>query len=54
MLFRSLFDALEMEFRTMRTRRDPGCPVCGDSPTVTELIHYEEFCNGVGIGAGAH
>lgn len=39
-----LFDALAVEFRTLRTRRDPGCPVCGDTPTIHELIDYEEFC----------
>jgi adenylyltransferase/sulfurtransferase len=39
-----LFDALSMEFRTLKTRRDPACPVCGDSPTITELIDYHEFC----------
>ncbi|MFH1540109.1 MAG: molybdopterin-synthase adenylyltransferase MoeB [bacterium] len=40
-----LFDALRMEFRYMKTRRDPACPVCGDNPTITELIDYEESCN---------
>ena len=39
-----LFDALAVEFRTLRTRRDPGCPVCGETPTINELIDYEEFC----------
>jgi molybdopterin/thiamine biosynthesis adenylyltransferase/molybdopterin converting factor small subunit len=39
-----LFDALTMEFRTLKTRRDPECPVCGDHPTITELIDYHEFC----------
>jgi adenylyltransferase/sulfurtransferase len=39
-----LYDALEMEFKTIRVRKDPGCPVCGENPTVTELIDYEEFC----------
>ncbi len=42
-----LFDALSMDFRQMKLRRDPQCPVCGDHPTVTELIDYEEFCNGL-------
>ncbi|MBI4498013.1 MAG: molybdopterin-synthase adenylyltransferase MoeB [Chloroflexi bacterium] len=49
-----LFDALSMEFRQMRLRRDPNCPVCGDTPTITDLIDYEEFCNGVGVGVAAH
>ncbi|MQC19098.1 MAG: molybdopterin-synthase adenylyltransferase MoeB [Chloroflexi bacterium] len=39
-----LIDALTMEFRTMKTRRDPSCPLCGDNPTVTELIDYDQFC----------
>jgi adenylyltransferase/sulfurtransferase len=39
-----LFDALRLRFREMRLRRDPGCPVCGDAPTVRELIDYERFC----------
>ncbi|HUF09135.1 MAG TPA: molybdopterin-synthase adenylyltransferase MoeB [Rhodothermales bacterium] len=39
-----LFDALEMSFRTLKVRRNPDCPVCGDHPTVTELIDYEQFC----------
>jgi molybdopterin/thiamine biosynthesis adenylyltransferase/molybdopterin converting factor small subunit len=39
-----LIDALSMEFRTMKLRRDPACPLCGDHPTVTELIDYDAFC----------
>jgi adenylyltransferase/sulfurtransferase len=39
-----LFDALDMEFRTMKIRRDPECPVCGDHPTITEPIDYDQFC----------
>ena len=39
-----LFDALEMKFREVRVRRDLTCPVCGDNPTIHELIDYEEFC----------
>ena len=39
-----LYDALAMEFRTVNIRRDPDCPICGDNPTVTELIDYEAFC----------
>lgn len=39
-----LYDALSMEFRTMKVRRDPSCPVCGDRPTITSLVDYEEFC----------
>jgi len=38
------FDALAMEFREVKTRRDPACPVCGEHPSVTELIDYHQFC----------
>ncbi len=37
-------DALAMEFRAFRVRRDPECPVCGENPTITEPIDYEGFC----------
>ena len=43
-----LFDALSMEFREVKIRRDPNCPLCGDNPTITELIDYEAFCGGPG------
>ncbi len=39
-----IFDALEYRWREVEVRRDPGCPVCGDRPTQTELIDYEVFC----------
>ncbi len=39
-----IFDALRMRFRELKLRRDPECPVCGDRPTVRELIDYEQFC----------
>ena len=39
-----IYDALEQDWTYVRVRRDPGCPVCGDAPTLTELIDYEEFC----------
>ena len=39
-----LIDALDMEFRTVKLRRQADCPLCGDNPTVTELIDYEAFC----------
>ena len=42
-------DILEMEPRIMKLRKNPECPICGDNPTITELIDYEEFC---GIGRG--
>ncbi len=43
-----LFDALSGEFDEVTLRRDPDCPVCGESPTITEYIDYVEFCAGVG------
>jgi adenylyltransferase/sulfurtransferase len=39
-----LYDALGMRFRELRLRKDPKCPVCGENPTIRELIDYEEFC----------
>ena len=44
-----LIDALGAEYRTLEIRRDPDCPVCGDEPTVTSLIDYEEFWVSTGI-----
>lgn len=39
-----MIDTLDMTFRTLKVRRNPDCPVCGDHPTVTQLIDYEQFC----------
>ncbi len=39
-----LFNALDMKFRELKLRRDPSCPLCGDHPTIKELIDYEVFC----------
>ena len=39
-----MVDALSMRFRELKVRKNPDCPVCGDHPTVTELIDYEQFC----------
>ena len=39
-----IFDALGMKFREMRLRKDEDCPICGNSPTIRELIDYEQFC----------
>ncbi len=39
-----LFDALKMRFRELKVRRDPECPVCGDHPTITAPIDYDQFC----------
>jgi adenylyltransferase/sulfurtransferase len=38
------FDAMDFEFRQFKIRRDPACPVCGDHPTITKPIDYEQFC----------
>jgi adenylyltransferase/sulfurtransferase len=42
-----IYDALEMEYRKLRVRKDPNCALCGDNPTVTGLIDYETFCGAV-------
>ena len=39
-----LYDALQMRFRELKLRRDPDCPICGDHPTIHELIDYDQFC----------
>ncbi|MFN2557841.1 MAG: molybdopterin-synthase adenylyltransferase MoeB [Nitriliruptorales bacterium] len=39
-----LYDALEARWTTVRVNKDPSCPVCGENPTVRELMDYEEFC----------
>ena len=39
-----LYDALAMKFRELKLRKNPNCLVCGDNPTVTQLIDYEQFC----------
>lgn len=39
------FNTLTMEINTLKLRRDPNCPLCGDHPTIHELIDYEEFCS---------
>jgi sulfur-carrier protein adenylyltransferase/sulfurtransferase len=46
-----LYDALAMRFRELKLRRNPECPVCGDHPTIHELIDYQEFC---GVPNQAH
>jgi adenylyltransferase/sulfurtransferase len=43
---------LDMTFREVKIQRDPNCPVCGNNPTITELIDYEQFC-GLGLGQEA-
>lgn len=39
-----VYDGLEMQYRSVRIRKDPNCAVCGTNPTVTALIDYEAFC----------
>jgi adenylyltransferase/sulfurtransferase len=39
-----MIDTLDMTFRTLKVQRNPDCPVCGEDPSVTELIDYEQFC----------
>ncbi len=41
-----LIDALDMDFRPVKLRRNPDCPLCGEEPSVTELIDYVAFCGG--------
>jgi adenylyltransferase/sulfurtransferase len=48
-----VYDALEMSYRKIKVRKDPQCAVCGDNPTVTELIDYDDFCGGVSEEASA-
>ncbi|MDX6372574.1 MAG: sulfur-carrier protein adenylyltransferase/sulfurtransferase [Nocardioidaceae bacterium] len=42
-----IYDALEMEYRKLRVRKDPNCALCGENPTVTGLIDYDTFCGAV-------
>jgi molybdopterin/thiamine biosynthesis adenylyltransferase/rhodanese-related sulfurtransferase len=42
-----IYDALEMEYRKLKVRKDPSCALCGENPTVTELIDYDAFCGAV-------
>lgn len=48
-----LYDAMEMKFRELKLRKDPECPVCSESPTITELIDYEQFCGLPSLGEAA-
>jgi adenylyltransferase/sulfurtransferase len=42
-----VYDALEMTYRKIKVRKDPNCAICGENPTVTGLIDYEDFCGAV-------
>jgi len=48
-----LIDALRLSFRELRVRKDPNCALCGQNPTIRELIDYEEFCGVRAEGAGS-
>jgi adenylyltransferase/sulfurtransferase len=39
-----LYDSLNMDFKKLNIHRNPACPMCGENPTIKELIDYEEFC----------
>jgi sulfur-carrier protein adenylyltransferase/sulfurtransferase len=42
-----IYDALEMEYRKLKVRKDPSCALCGENPTVTGLIDYDAFCGAI-------
>jgi adenylyltransferase/sulfurtransferase len=42
-----IYDALEMEYRKLKVRKDPNCALCGENPTVTDLIDYDTFCGAI-------
>ena len=44
------YDAQEMRFKEIKVRRDPACALCGEHPTITDLVDYEAFC---GVGAAS-
>ena len=44
-----LYDALDLSFREVKLTRDPGCPLCGENPTISGLVDYDELC---GLGRG--
>jgi molybdopterin/thiamine biosynthesis adenylyltransferase/rhodanese-related sulfurtransferase len=48
-----VYDALEMSYRKIKLRKDPNCAICGDNPTVTGLIDYDDFCGAVSDEAQA-
>ena len=39
-----IFDALRMEWKKLKLRKDPQCPLCGENPTITDLVTYEQAC----------
>ena len=46
-----IYDALEMNYRSLNIRKDPDCAICGKNPTITELIDYDAFCGAVSADA---
>ena len=42
-----IYEALELEWRKLKVRKDPNCALCGENPTVTELIDYDAFCGAI-------
>ena len=46
-----VYDALEMNYRSLNIKKDPDCPICGKNPTITELIDYDAFCGAVSADA---
>ncbi len=48
-----VYDALEMTYRKIKVRKDPNCPLCGENPTITGLIDYDDFCGTVSEEATA-
>jgi adenylyltransferase/sulfurtransferase len=46
-----IYDALELEWRKLRVRKDPSCALCGENPTVTGLIDYDNFCGAISEAA---
>jgi adenylyltransferase/sulfurtransferase len=49
----TVYDALEMTYRTIKVRKDPNCALCGENPTITGLIDYDDFCGAVSDEASA-
>lgn len=49
-----LIDTLSMDFREVRLRRSPDCPICGENPTIKELIDYDQFCGLPSVGGNGH
>ncbi len=46
-----VYDALEMNYRSLNIKKDPDCPICGENPTISELIDYDAFCGAISADA---